>query len=93
MKSAGELERVPERAFRTSSQLKYRRTGKANDDASGTKWFYHTIHLYKFNRTPKVEGNGGLENIRGKRIDTKDGQRESDVLCEGRRQLYKQSTF
>ena len=57
------------------------------------KWFYHTIHLYKFNRTPKVEGNGGLENIRGKRIDTKDGQRESDVLCEGRRQLYKQSTL
>ena len=86
MKSAGELERVPERAFRTSSQLN-------NDDASGTKWFYHTIHLYKFNRTPEVEGHRGLENIRGKRINTKDGQRESDVLCEGRRQLYKQSTL
>lgn len=40
-----------------------------------------------------MEGHRGLENIRGKRINTKDGQRESDVLCEGRRQLYKQSTL
>lgn len=73
MKSAGELERVPERAFRTSSQLNIEELERRMM-MHLEQMVYHTIHLYKFNRTPKVEGNGGLENIRGKGLIRKMGR-------------------
>ena len=93
MKSAGELERVPERAFRTSSQLnieELERRMMMHLEQNG--FITRSIYTNLTGRL-KWKATEDLKIFVEKGLIRKMGRGNQNVLCEGRRQLYKQSTL